>query len=185
VITADEINEYLHGLVAKKELRPISVAGVAAVIRVLLAFAVHKRKLTVNVARGLDMPAAKTKRTRAMDEAGLRAVWRALVAESEWLANGFEPMNGPGLIDPDRALALRLLFLTMVRRNDVTGAKWAEIDFGTRLWTVPADRMKGDRPHVVPLSESAIHVLRLTKALTRDRGRVPDRGVRAEGGYGF
>jgi integrase len=39
------------------------------------------------------------------------------------------------------------------------GARWAEIDFERRLWTVPARRMKGQREHRVPLSDRALAIL--------------------------
>src|SRR5262249_15547705 len=39
-------------------------------------------------------------------------------------------------------------------------ARWAEIDFDAATWTIPADRMKADKEHRVPLSEPAIDLLR-------------------------
>jgi integrase len=41
----------------------------------------------------------------------------------------------------------------------VRGAKWAEIDLKAKLWTVPAERMKVGKKHVVPLTDAAIDVL--------------------------
>jgi hypothetical protein len=38
-------------------------------------------------------------------------------------------------------------------------AQWSEIDFGARLWTIPADRMKAGKPHRVPLSDAAMEIL--------------------------
>ncbi len=57
--------------------------------------------------------------------------------------------------------ALEFLILTCVRSGDVRGAKWNEIDFEKRMWTIPADRLKikSNGDHRVPLSESAIQVL--------------------------
>ena len=40
------------------------------------------------------------------------------------------------------------------------GARWSEIDFGAKVWTVPAGRMKGGREHRVPLSTAALAILR-------------------------
>ena len=39
------------------------------------------------------------------------------------------------------------------------GATWKEIDLEGRLWTIPAERMKGNRMHRVPLSDAALVVL--------------------------
>lgn len=57
------------------------------------------------------------------------------------------------------ALALDFLILTAARSGEVRGATWREIDLAYRLWTVPKDRMKGGRPHIVPLSDAALAVL--------------------------
>ncbi len=38
--------------------------------------------------------------------------------------------------------------------------KWSEIEFGTGVWTVPATRMKAHREHRVPLSDTAVQLLR-------------------------
>ena len=57
------------------------------------------------------------------------------------------------------ARAMEFLILTAARTSEVTGAQWPEIDFETRTWTVPADRMKAKREHRVPLSDAAISLL--------------------------
>lgn len=55
--------------------------------------------------------------------------------------------------------ALRFLILTATRKEEVLGAKWQEIDFANKTWTIPADRMKASQEHVVPLSSAAVNVL--------------------------
>jgi integrase len=55
--------------------------------------------------------------------------------------------------------ALEFLILTAARTGEVIGATWSEIDLESRVWTVPAVRMKGKRQHKVPLSNAAIAVL--------------------------
>jgi integrase len=57
------------------------------------------------------------------------------------------------------ARALEFAILTAARTGEVIGAKWDEIDFGERLWTVPAERMKAGKEHRVPLSDAALAVL--------------------------
>jgi integrase len=64
---------------------------------------------------------------------------------------------------PSMALALRLLMLTLTRRTEAAGAMWSEFDPRNRLWTIPAERSKSKRAHVVPLSEAAMEVLRLAR----------------------
>ena len=58
------------------------------------------------------------------------------------------------------ARALRLLILTAARTGEVLGATWDEINFDTATWTIPAARMKANREHEVPLSPTAIELLR-------------------------
>lgn len=58
------------------------------------------------------------------------------------------------------AKALGFAILTAARSGEVRGATWEEIDFAKRIWTVPADRMKGGKEHRVPLSRRAIALLK-------------------------
>lgn len=60
-------------------------------------------------------------------------------------------------------LALEFLILTAARSGEVRGATWAEIDSEAALWTIPGERMKAGREHVVPLSEGALTVLEKMK----------------------
>jgi integrase len=57
------------------------------------------------------------------------------------------------------ARALEFTILTAARSNEAIGATWAEIDLMAKLWTVPAERMKTGRAHVVPLSDRTIKIL--------------------------
>lgn len=45
---------------------------------------------------------------------------------------------------------------------------WSEIDLKERLWTIPAERMKADRAHEVPLAPEAIKLLMALPRFTRD-----------------
>lgn len=55
--------------------------------------------------------------------------------------------------------ALRFTILTAARTDEVTGASWSEFDLNEGLWTIPPNRMKGGRQHVVPLSDAALAIL--------------------------
>lgn len=57
------------------------------------------------------------------------------------------------------ARGLEFLILTGGRKGEVLGAPWDEIDLEAKVWAIPAGRMKGNRPHRVPLSAPAIAVL--------------------------
>ena len=65
------------------------------------------------------------------------------------------------------AMALEFLILTAARSGEIRFATWDEIDLNTKIWTVPADRMKAEKAHRIPLSAPAIALL---KALPRFEG---------------
>ncbi len=59
---------------------------------------------------------------------------------------------------PQFKAASRLLLLTLVRKGELVGAKWREVNFSNALWTIPKDRMKRRRDHLVPLSDQAMEI---------------------------
>jgi integrase len=63
-------------------------------------------------------------------------------------------------------LGLLLAAHTFVRVGELRGALWEEIDFEARVWLVAEDRMKKRRPHVVPLSDQVVDLLRELHTLT-------------------
>jgi integrase len=62
-------------------------------------------------------------------------------------------------------LAFEFLILTAARTGEVLGAKWSEVDFAQKVWTVPAERMKAKRPHRVPLADRSVELLTRAKEL--------------------
>lgn len=65
--------------------------------------------------------------------------------------------------------ALEFLILTAARSGEAVGARWDEIDFDKKIWTVAAVRMKAGREHSVPLSQRALEILKIMAAM-RDAG---------------
>jgi integrase len=64
---------------------------------------------------------------------------------------------------PQTRLALTFLLLTFVRTMELRGAQWAEINLDKAEWRIPAERMKMRDPHIVPLSQQAVEVLKEMK----------------------
>ncbi len=56
-------------------------------------------------------------------------------------------------------LCFEFLVLTASRSGEARGARWEEIDSDAATWSVPAERMKMEREHRVPLSTQALEVL--------------------------
>lgn len=57
-------------------------------------------------------------------------------------------------------------FHTMVRPGEAAGARWDEIDFKKNLWSIPADRMKKRKAHIVPLTPQTIALLEMMKSIS-------------------
>jgi integrase len=65
-------------------------------------------------------------------------------------------------------IGLRLVALTFVRTSELIKAQWREIDFEKARWTIPAERMKKRREHLVPLPRQCLELLRELEALNDD-----------------
>nr|WP_232351409.1 MULTISPECIES: integrase domain-containing protein [unclassified Gilliamella] len=62
--------------------------------------------------------------------------------------------------------------LTITRPTEAAEVKWSEIDFDNKLWTIPADRMKMNRVHMIPLCQQAIEILDTIKPTSGHREHV-------------
>ncbi|KDM91873.1 integrase domain-containing protein [Photobacterium galatheae] len=58
---------------------------------------------------------------------------------------------------------------TMTRPSEASGAKWEEIDWGEKVWTIPAERMKKRREHRIPLTEQMLELLEVIKPISGHR----------------
>ena len=59
-----------------------------------------------------------------------------------------------------------------MRPSEASGARWAEIDLESNFWTIPAERMKAKREHIVPLSPQALEILAVMKPISAHREHV-------------
>lgn len=63
-------------------------------------------------------------------------------------------------------LALQLMAYTFVRTSELIGARFDEFDLKAKRWDIPAERMKMDTPHIVPLSRQAVALVERAKELS-------------------
>lgn len=61
------------------------------------------------------------------------------------------------------ARALEFLILCAARSNEVRSMTWAEVDLKEKTWVIPAARMKAQTEHRVPLSDTAVQLLKAQK----------------------
>ena len=67
--------------------------------------------------------------------------------------------------DPLTKLGFYLLAYTFVRTNELRFMQWNEVDWQGKLWRIPAERMKMNRPHIVPLAPQVLDILKQIKDL--------------------
>ena len=70
--------------------------------------------------------------------------------------------------DSSAANALRFQILTALRPGVGRTAQWSEFDLENGLWNIPAERMKVDEEHIVPLSPGALSLMKMIKAMPLD-----------------
>ncbi len=58
---------------------------------------------------------------------------------------------------------------TMTRPSEASGARWDEIEWEEKIWTIPADRMKKRREHRIPLTEQMLALLEVMKPISGHR----------------
>jgi integrase len=72
--------------------------------------------------------------------------------------------------------ALAFMILTAARPSEALTAQWSEIDMAKKLWSVPKEKMKGSKPHVVPLSDAAMAVLERQMTIKTGEAVFPRKG---------
>jgi len=140
-ITRGDIHELLDAIIERGS--PVMANRVLSVLRTMCGWAIERSIIEVNPCAGMGRPTAETPRERVLSDGELVAVWRA--------ADGLEPPYGA---------FVKLLVLTGQRRTEVAALEWREIDLAGKVWTLPKERAKNDREHTVPLSDSAVVILR-------------------------
>ncbi|SUA44433.1 putative prophage integrase [Neisseria zoodegmatis] len=63
-------------------------------------------------------------------------------------------------------ICVMLIMLCFARNTEIRGGKWQEIDFDKKIWTIPAERMKRPRPHIIPLADWPLELLKELHAIT-------------------
>jgi integrase len=120
---------------------PYAANRLKTVLSKLFNWLVARDVLPVSPVTGVEQPHREVARQRVLDDGELAALWRACEDEGPY------------------GVAAKLMVLTGARRTEVAEMRWAELDEQHRLWKLPAERCKNNRPHVIPLVPSAWSVL--------------------------
>lgn len=124
------------------EDHPTTARRLHAYGRAMYGWAVKRGLVPDNPFSAAIVEGREVSRDRVLSDTELGEFWRA----SGLLPYPFGPF-------------FRLLVLTLQRRNEVAGMQWGEIAPDLSTWTIPAERAKNGKAHIVHLSEPARHVL--------------------------
>ena len=147
-------------------LEPIKARGALETVRRLvqrineiMIYAVNTGLIDANPASGVGMAIEKPKKQNmpTLRPEELPKLMRSLVMSN---------------LSVSTRCLIEWQLLTLVRPSEASGARWAEIDLDTKLWTIPAERMKAKREHFVPLSPQALDILDRMKAISNHREHV-------------
>jgi integrase len=106
-------------------------------------------------------------RDRVLSDSELAAIWKALPADYDGVPDNY-------------AAIVKLLALTGQRRQEIGALRWSEVELDLAIITLPPERTKNHRAHIVPLSAPAVEILRrVPRFATRDLVF----GSTGEGGY--
>lgn len=144
-------------------LAPIKARGALETVRRLVQrineimfYAVNTGLIEANPASGIGMAFEKPKKQNMP------------TLRPEELPELMYSLAMSNLSVPTRCL-IEWQLLTLVRPSEASGTRWAEIDFEAKLWTIPAERMKAKREHIVPLSPQALKVIEIMKPISAHR----------------
>ncbi|HGY1227924.1 TPA: integrase domain-containing protein [Citrobacter farmeri] len=147
-------------------LEPIKARGALETVRRLvqrineiMIYAVNTGLIDANPASGVGMAFEKPRKQNmpTLRPEELPKLMRSLVMSN--------------LSVPTRSL-IEWQLLTLVRPSEASGTRWIEIDLNAKLWTIPAERMKAKREHIVPLSSQALDILEVMKPISAHREYV-------------
>ncbi|EPI3529487.1 integrase domain-containing protein [Klebsiella pneumoniae] len=153
-IKARTLVEALEPIKARRALE--TVRRLVQRINEIMIYAVNTGLINANPASGIGMAFEKPKKQNmpTLRPEELPKLMRSLVMSN--------------LSVPTRCL-IEWQLLTLVRPSEASGARWAEIDLNAKLWTIPAERMKAKREHIIPLSLQAIEILEIMKPISAHR----------------
>ncbi|ECZ4230893.1 tyrosine-type recombinase/integrase [Salmonella enterica] len=147
-------------------LEPIKARGALETVRRLvqrineiMIYAVNTGLIDTNPASGIGMAFEKPKKQNmpTLRPEELPKLMRSLIISN---------------LSVSTRCLIEWQLLTLVRPSEASGARWVEIDLDAKLWTIPAERMKAKREHIVPLSPQALDILEVMKPISAHREHV-------------
>lgn len=146
-ISRADVRELLDAIVERGA--PIQANRTRGLIGSIYNWGIEQELVEHNPTYRVKLPARERRRERVLSWDEIRELWEALDSE-----------------EPVIAAVLRLMLLTAQRKIEVVSMKWRYIQDGR--WTIPAEVVKGNRTHVVPLSRQAQYLVNRCRGLGRE-----------------
>ena len=156
-IEPGEVIELLDKIIDRGS--PVAANRTAGLLSQMFRFGIHRRIVKSSPLQLLFPPGGTEKpRTRILSDSELRAFLK-----DPKDATRFERLSH----------VITLLLLTGQRRGELTLARWSDINFDDRTWTIRDEISKTGRGHVVPLSDWAAEEFRALNLLNRKSENSP------------
>lgn len=126
---------------------PILANRVTALLSKVFTFALDDELIEASPAVRIPRPAPERQRDRVLREDELRVLWAHF-----------------GALDPEMGAYFKLRLITAQRGGEVASMRWQDLDLDRGWWTIPSERSKNRLPHRVPLTPTAIALLRERRA---------------------
>ncbi len=121
---------------------PYAAITLQQIIKRIFNWSISRGYVDSSPAANMESPAEAISRDRVLTDDEIRRLW------SVWedLRLPFGPF-------------MKVLLLTGQRRSEVASMRWSDVDFDSKVWTLPREFTKADRLHEVPLSPLAMEIL--------------------------
>ena len=140
-ISRGDVVELLSGIAERGA--KVGANRTHSLLRKMFKWAVRQGIIAASPAADTDRPGGKeVPRERVLEDGEIAEIWHAC----ETLGHPYGPL-------------VRLMLVTGQRRGEVAGIRRAELELSSKLWTLPAWRMKNNLPHEVPLVSLALDMI--------------------------
>jgi integrase len=162
-LTRDAVKKLLRELVARG--RGVTANRCKSLLRQIYAWGMAEGRVDKNPAAEFDALVVEAPRERTLSDAEIKTLWAALKDSTGLVVPRADGKALPVQIGRPVRIALQLALLTMQRRGEIAGMRVDELSLDKRVWTLGAARTKAGRKNVVPLSETAVALVREALAL--------------------
>ncbi len=128
-----------------KKDKIVAAQRALAHLRVLFNYAIPKGYISFNPCHKLKIQSKRVSEKRVLSPDEICILWQTL--------DKFK-------VDDAIKQAIRFQFLTMTRRGEVCKTEWKHIDWDEEIWTIPESNSKNGKSHRVPLTATALNLLR-------------------------